>query len=267
MIAKPGTNCPLGKGDSVDTLPRVTTCEGVRRRFAIVVTAPRVDAGNEPLAMPVRRWWTHLSSAHILIFAAGVLAFVANLAVLRPAELPPNVAVATADLLPGTVFDPGLHVDYVPMTTDVEVLSRLVTEEVAASLTGHVVSNRVFAGSPVAVDALVAAATADGRRIMSLPIDVERAAGGSLVTGDRVDVISVEGTTARYVVTGLEVVGVPESRSGSFSATGSYHVVVAVDAVSALHLAAAMDTSVIQVVRSTGSPAPQILETGRSDGE
>jgi hypothetical protein len=67
-----------------------------------VVSSSRADAGNEPLAVPVRRWWTRLSSAHILIFSAGTLAFIANLAVLRPPALPPNVAVATRDLLPGT---------------------------------------------------------------------------------------------------------------------------------------------------------------------
>lgn len=228
-----------------------------------MVTAPRVDAGNEPLAMPVRRWWTRLSSAHILIFAAGALAFIANLAVLRPSEIPPSVAVASADLLPGTVFDPAVHVAYVPMVTDTGVLSRLVTEEAAPSLVGHIVVNRVSAGSAVGVDALVASASADGRRIMSLPIDVDRAAGGSLTVGDRVDVIAVEGGSARYVVAGLEVVGVPETRSGSFSA--SYHVTVAVDADAALRLAAAMDTSGIQLVRSTGSPSP--LESEQLDGE
>ena len=232
-----------------------------------MVTAPRVDAGNDPLAMPVRRWWTRLSSAHILIFSAGALAFIANLAVLRPSEIPPSVAVAATDLLPGTVFDPAFHVAYVPMETDTGVLSRLVTEEAAASLVGHVVVHRVSEGSAVAVDALIASATADGRRIMSLPIDVERAAGGSLAAGDRVDVIAVEGGSAHYVAAGLEVVGVPEARSGSFSANGAYHVVVAVDAATALQLAVAMDTSEIQMVRSTGSPAPVVFESELLDGE
>jgi Flp pilus assembly protein CpaB len=230
-----------------------------------VVTAPRVDAGNEPLAVPARRWWTRLSSAHILIFAAGALAFIANLAVLRPSEIPPSVAVAAADLLPGTVFDPAVHVNYVSMATDAEVLSRLVTEEAASSLAGHVVVNRLSGGSVVGVDALVAGASADGRRIMSLPIAPERAAGGALAIGDRVDVIAIEDGSARYVVAGLEVVGVPEPRSGSFSGSGAYHVVVAVDAGAALQLAVAMDTSAIQMVRSTGSPPPQTLESGQPD--
>ena len=232
-----------------------------------MVTAPRVDVGNEPLAMPMRRWWTRLSSAHILIFSAGALAFVANLAVLRPSEIPPSVAVAATELLPGTVFDPATHVAYVPMETDIGVLSRLVTEGAASSLAGHVVVHRVSEGSAVGVDALSAAATADGRRIMSLPTDAERAAGGSIVAGDRVDVIAVEGGSAQYVAVGLEVVGVPETRSGSFAASGAYHLVVAVDAATALQLAAAMETSAIQMVRSTGSPAPLVLEAELLDGE
>ena len=232
-----------------------------------MVTAPRVDAGNEPLAVPVRRWWTRLSSAHILIFAAGALAFIANLAVLRPSEIPPSVAVAATDLLPGTVFDPEVHVDYVPMATDTEVLARLVTEDSAASLAGHVIANRVSGGSVVALDALAAGTGADGRRLMSLPIAPERAAGGALSIGDRVDVIASGDGTARYVVTGLEVVGVPETGTGSFSATGAYHVVVAVDASAALQLAVAMDTSAIQMVRSTGSPPPQTRVWEQSDDE
>lgn len=45
-----------------------------------MVTSPRVDAGNEPLAVRVRRWWKRPSSAPILIFAAGAPAFIASLA-------------------------------------------------------------------------------------------------------------------------------------------------------------------------------------------
>ncbi|MEX2279849.1 MAG: hypothetical protein WEA76_07140, partial [Acidimicrobiia bacterium] len=229
-----------------------------------VVAQPRVDARNEPLAVPMRRWWTRLSSAHILIFSAGALAFIANLAVLRPAELPPNVAVAVSDLLPGTIFDPTLHVEYVPMVTDTELLSRYVTEGVVDPLAGHVVANRVPAGTALSFESLVASRVADGRRIMSLPIDRERAAGGTLVVGDVVDVIAVEDEAARFVASGLEIVALPEARSGSFTGSTGYHIVLAVDAATALELSAAMEQSSIQVIRSTGSPA--VLDTGSDDG-
>jgi len=230
-----------------------------------VVSLPRVDAGNEPLAVPMRRWWTRLSSAHILIFSAGALAFIANLAVLRPAELPPLVAVAAADLLPGTVFDPEVHVDYVPMATDGDVLARFVTEPNVGAVAGHVVDVRIPQGAVVAYEDLLGSSAGDGRRIMSLPIDPERAAGGRLTVGDLIDVIAVDRGAARYVVTGVEVVGLPESRSGSFTASSNYHVVLAVDARAALDLSSAMDTSRIQVVRSTGSPEPSVFEVDGAD--
>lgn len=227
-----------------------------------MVAQPRVDARNEPLAVPMRRWWTRLSSAHILIFSAGALAFIANLAVLRPAELPPNVAVASSDLLPGTIFDPALHVEYVPMTTDPELLSRYVTEEAVGPLAGHVVASRVSEGTALSYDSLVASRAVDGRRIMSLPIDRERAAGGTLVVGDEIDVISVDTEAARFVASGLEVVALSEPRSGSFTGSTGYHIVLAVDAATALELSAAMEQSSIQVIRSTGSPAVE----GNVDG-
>lgn len=44
-----------------------------------MVTSPRVDAGSQPFAVQVRRWWTRPSSAHILILAAGDPAFIARL--------------------------------------------------------------------------------------------------------------------------------------------------------------------------------------------
>lgn len=230
-------------------------------------TQPRVDAGNEPFAMPVRRWWTRLSSAHILIFSAATLAFVANLAVLRPDALPPRIAVAAADILPGATFDPAQHVTFVPLATEPDVLGRLVSEEEVDSLAGRLVARRVQAGSIIELGMLLPPSSTDGRRIMSLPIDRERAAGGAISAGDRVDVIAVDGGVARYVVAGVEVVGVPEARAGTFSGSTDYHVVLAVDAATALELSAALGTGTIHVIRANGSAAPSDLEVQVTDGE
>ncbi|HVR32606.1 MAG TPA: RcpC/CpaB family pilus assembly protein [Acidimicrobiia bacterium] len=230
-------------------------------------TQPRVDAGNEPFAMPMRRWWTRLSSAHILIFSAATLAFLANLAVLRPEALPPRIAVAAADILPGSSFDPAQHVTFVPLATEPEVLGRLVSEEVVHSLAGRLVARRVQEGSILDLDMLLPMSSADGRRIMSLPIDRQRAAGGAISAGDRVDVIAVDRGVARYVVAGVEVVGVPEARAGTFSGSTDYHVVLAVDATAALELSAAMGAGTIHVIRANGSAAPPDLEVQVADGE
>lgn len=230
-----------------------------------MVATPRVDGGNEPLAVPVRRWWTRLSSAHILIFAAGVLAFIANLAVLRPGTDPPLVAVAASDLLPGTVFDSTVHAEFVPLTAEPDVLAHLVTRQHRSLADGSIVTGRVPQGSPVVLAALVEATVSPGSRLMSIPIDRDRAAGGQLVAGDLVDVIASEGGQARFVATSLEVVAVPEARSGSFSGSTGYHVVVAVDPDSSLALAAALTGSNLHLIRATGA-APVAAEPGASDG-
>jgi hypothetical protein len=61
----------------------------------------------------------------------------------------------------------------------------------------------------------------------------------------------------------VEVVAVPDTK-GSFTGSSSYHVVLAVDAVSALELSVVMETATIQVIRSTGSPSA--LEVRTADG-
>lgn len=230
-----------------------------------MVATPRVDGGNEPLAVPMRRWWTRLSSAHILIFSAGVLAFIANLAVLRPASDPPMVAIAAMDLLPGTVFDSSVHAEFVPLPADGDVLSHLVTQQHKTLADGSVVTSRVPEGSPIGMAALIDAEAAPGKRLMSIPIERERAAGGRLVAGDSIDVISSDSGIARFVATGLEVVAVPESRSGSFTSAAGYHVVVAVDAESSLALASVLNGTTVHLVRATGAP-PTEPQPENADG-
>ena len=225
-----------------------------------MVSPPRADARNEPLAVPVRRWWTRLSSAHILIFSAGVLAFIANLAVLRADASPPLVAVATTDLLPGTAFDSARHAEFVPMQTSDDVLARLVTGQHAESVDGMVVSTRIPEGSPVGIGSLVDVQESAGRRLMSIPIERARAAGGQIETGDTVDVIAVDDGMAKFVAVGLEVVALPTNRSSSFAGTNAYHIVVAVEAGTSLDLASALHGSSLHVVRSTGAPAPGVTD-------
>ncbi|HSJ27731.1 MAG TPA: hypothetical protein VLB67_05925 [Acidimicrobiia bacterium] len=215
-------------------------------------TSPRADAGHEPLAVPIRRWRTRPSSAHILIFAAGALAFVANLALLRPDAAPPEIAVASRELLPGTVFDPARDVEFVPMSTDPSVLAGFLPDAWVDRFEGHVVTDRIPSGSPVRLMDLTPQSNGD-RMVMSLPLDRSRAVGGRLIAGDVVDVIVVDRGDARFVATGVEVVGVPDPSGGSFAGSTGYHLVLAVDSDTALDLSAAAETSAVQVIRSTGS--------------
>ena len=99
-----------------------------------------------------------------------------------------------------------------------------------------------------------------GLRSMSLPIAVAHAAGGTIVAGDRVDVISVLDGSATYVATDVEVIGSSDVDGGSFGSIGDYHIVVAVDARQALDLAEAIESSSLEIIRSTGAPE---IEAGR----
>ena len=96
---------------------------------------------------------------------------------------------------------------------------------------------------------------------MSLPIAVAHAAGGTIVAGDRIDVISVLDGSASYVATGIEVIGTSDVDGGSFGSIGDYHIVVAVDATQALDLAEAIESGSLEMVRSTGAPE---INTGRN---
>jgi Flp pilus assembly protein CpaB len=96
-------------------------------------------------------------------------------------------------------------------------------------------------------------------RAMSVPVKRERAVGGMLRVGDRVDVVDVVDGTARWIVTGTQVIEVPAPPSSSGLArdvSAVYHVVVEVDADQALALAEALTHDMVSVVRSTGAPPP-----------
>jgi hypothetical protein len=88
---------------------------------------------------------------------------------------------------------------------------------------------------------------------MSIPIDVSRAAGGTIAVGDRVDVIAVDDGVAAFVVVDIEVVSIAADSAGALRSS-DHHLVVAIDANQALALAEAMAAGDINVIRSTGAP-------------
>ena len=116
---------------------------------------------------------------------------------------------------------------------------------------------------------------------MSIPVPVERADGGGIGAGDRVDVLAGDGNGgASYVAQGLMVVAVSPTRTSGVlaGASSDFWVTVAVDRATALRLTAALGASgaapgtSLEVVRSTGetAPAPQTSyapTVGRPVGE
>ena len=92
-------------------------------------------------------------------------------------------------------------------------------------------------------------------RAMSLPVEVEHAAGGDLLPGDLVDVIRVDDEEASYVATGLRVLHIPGQTDGALGLSGSFYLLLQVDDRTALRLALAMAHAEVEVLRSTGSAA------------
>ena len=58
----------------------------------------------QPAMLDRRPWYTRVSGTHLVVVAAGLLALVANLAVLRSADDRVGVVVAGTELGPGTVL-------------------------------------------------------------------------------------------------------------------------------------------------------------------
>jgi Flp pilus assembly protein CpaB len=153
----------------------------------------------------------------------------------------------------------------IPVESDFESLDHLITDESLGSYDGWVLRRAIDEGALLDVSSLVQPGDGSGLRSMSLPVDREHAAGGSLVAGDRVDVISVVDGEAGYVASDLEVTGVAEDSSGGIGAVSQYHIVLSVSADQALALAAALDSDSLEIVRSTGAETIDSV-TAEDDG-
>lgn len=73
------------------------------------------------------------------------------------------------------------------------------------------------------------------------------------------DVLQSADGAARYVLVGAEVLTVSDGSSGALGGSGRYAITVALDAESALEIAAALSEGTLDLVRSTGAAPPAIL--------
>lgn len=208
----------------------------------------------QPAVMHRRPWFTRVSGAHLLVVAAGLLAVVANLAVLRSLDDRVGVVVAGTDLEPGTLLTSG-NLTTVLVDVPAGVLSTLVLGTEMDTLEGQVVVRAVPASEMLRRSDLAAPAAPDGRLAMSLPIDPAHAAGGNLRAGDRVDVIRVVDGLAGFVATDVPVLSTAPRDRGALGGAGGYFVVLAVDRPQSLALAEALTAGDLEVVLSTGAEA------------
>ena len=196
---------------------------------------------------------------------AGLVTFVLVANALRSRDATVDVAVARADVAPGSVVSPGaIRSASLPASSSLRG-AIVAPEDLDAGR--WVALRRIAAGEPVLRSALAKAAAPGGQRAMSVPISPDHAAGGDLNIGDRVDVIDADGPQASYVVRNAEVIGVAPRRSASgftSASSGQFYVTIAVDAEPALRLASAIRAGKLEVVRATGAEQPPLAPSSSS---
>jgi pilus assembly protein CpaB len=228
----------------------------------MAVDAPRL----EPISIgrPPRR--RRVSPVGRRVAAAVVAAIVAGVAflVVTADRAGTQVAVAARDIQAGQVFEDSL-VRYVDVRVPASVRSRLVATAQVAGLRGQAALRPIAKGSLVEATDFAPPNAGPARQAMSFPVEIERAMGGALRPGDRVDVIdgvASNNTQPSYALVGAEVVAVREGSGGGLGATGKYWITVTVDSDGALRLAAAVAHGAVSLVRTAGpstavaAPAP-----------
>ena len=180
------------------------------------------------------------------------MAFALNYLALQDRGDQTLVAVADRPLVAGSPVSAS-DVRFVSIDSDFGAIDSMITEAAMASFDGWILQGAVAEGDLLSPSVLIEPRAPDGFRSMSVPVAMEHAAGGTLVPGDRIDVVSVIDGEAVYVVVGIEVLGVSQDEGGSLGSLNRYHLVVAVDSDQALALAEAIDSGSLEVIRSTGA--------------
>lgn len=201
---------------------------------------------------------SRLSAGHLAMLVAALLAFLVNFSVLRSADTTVPVAVAAADIRAGQAVAPQLF-DFSRIAADDGLLATLVGAQAVSALDGYIADRAIAAGELLRRSDLRPPGAPADQRAMSVPIGRDHAVGGALAAGDRVDVITVSGGQASYVVTAAEVLAINDGAAPGVLGGGGFSVTIAVDADTALRLAAAIRAEALEVVRTTGAPR---AETG-----
>lgn len=196
-----------------------------------------------------------LSMGHVIMVTAGLLAVLVNFALLRARDETSLVAVAATDLVRGTKVSADAF-RMAEVQVDPDVLSTLVPAEYLLDLEDRIVARAVAEGELVSVSDFVEPAAPSEQRAMSIPVDRVHATGGMINDKDVVDVIGVAEGVAEYIVLGAPVLDVAPSSGAGLGSSGQYYVTIAVDSLTALRIASALDGGSIEIIRSTGAGEP-----------
>lgn len=197
---------------------------------------------------PSRRVRGPLNGGWVLMIGAGLLAAIANYAVLTMDAPTAEVVVVDQTAPAGTPVSQ-LRVSVQRLAITDPSRHGLAVGPQLPALAEMVTAQRLDAGVMLRhSDVRPSAGSESGA--MSIPVDATRAAGGGLQSGDQIDVIADSGGTADYVATGLDVLDVVIPGTGVGQTGGGYAVTVAVDAEQAVALARALRAGEIDLVRT-----------------
>lgn len=226
-----------------------------------VATAERAPAANPvrhdgwPGSSPsgARRWTARFSSGHLVMVAAGLVALVVSIGVLRDRPGGVRVAVADGEIRAGSSVGPDdFRTEWVQGSD--RVLDTLVGARDARAMRGRIAAATIADGELVARSALRNRAAPDGLRAMSIPIDASLAVAGRLAPGDRVDILFAGTSEASIIVGDARVLAVDQKAQGGIGGTSSpFTVTIAVDAAASQRLAAAIADGDISIARTTGA--------------
>ncbi len=241
---------------------------------ALSVGAPAVHAetnGQSLGAAPHRSAFSRVRGSLALAVVFAVLAGLFYL-VAANGHSGVQVAVASRDLRVGETIDAGA-VSYVDVSGSKALLATLLRPQDMASVQGFVLTHAVVKDAAVGRGDVVPAGAGSQARSMSIPVDAEHAAGGTIQVGDTVDVIDGgdNGSAPSFAATGVQVVGVSRPSTGALGG-GSTKSFIAValpdgpqpDGQAALRLAAAIDHAKVEVVRSTGAASLPAAVTAKT---
>ena len=223
------------------------------------LTMDRSAPVGTSLPRPRRPLLSRFSTAHGLMVLSGLLTLILVVSATKGSNARVMVAAASGDIPAGAPLT-GARLHAVDLPADSNLAGLTVLWD-RIGLGDQVAARPIGAGELLRPSDLVAGAGSGSSQLrgMSIPVKQERAVGGALRVGDRVDVIDVVDGTARWVVTGAQVIEVPApaaSKGIVRDAGGVYHVVVEVSAGEALALAEALTHDTVSVIRSTGAPPP-----------
>lgn len=201
---------------------------------------------------PVRR--RRVSTGHVVMIVAGLLATVLTYAVLRQAAAPgTEETVAAADIHAGQTADPSLFA-----TTNVKApassLSGILTPGDVAGVRGQVAVAEIKKGQLVARQQFRPSTPPEPS--MAIAVDPQTIPGGTaaLVPGAKIDLVAATQAGAPFMVAGLAVLRTQVPSTASLGAPTTVRIDVAVpDAATAQQILAATNGGKF-TIRVTGAP-------------